>query len=362
MKRIFKYNLIALLLLVSSFSLVGCFNGSNPPKNYNADIQEVLPEDIDIDYFVAEEGVTYYSSNALSLCVSVRGHFMIMDYFSLDGDSRIYDNIYFYKDDYFYMVTGDYKDLFASLKNDDDKEYAEEEKESGYDIQINIIKTGVYKVIFDTKALKFDLVYKSEIDTPKYYTMKNCSIYSVNTNWVEMSVNPNSQEEFYISNFNIATGKTISFFSNIHTSNYIPTLKSDSQKYAKCEKTDIRIIIGGNYNVYINSKTYEVRLELVNVETADYTCVYYNGSEFINLELVNQNVPYIFTYQIEVDTKNTTSVPNFYNTHYNKYDLDIVDSPEVISGTKYSYFKEIGTYKLTINLKTFELRVELLPE
>ena len=359
MKKVFMSATFSLLLFLSVFSLVGC----NPPgpKNYNADIQEVLPQNITTEHFVVEDNVTYYTSPGFSLWMSVMGHFMVMDYFALDGDKRIYDNLYFYEDDYFYIVTDDYQDLFASLAEESDKQYAEEEKELGYDIQLNIIKPGIYKVIFDTKTLKFDLEFKSEIQTPRYYTIKNCDIYS-NSSWTEMSVNPSNQEEFYITNYYIATGKIISFFSHIHTSNYVPTLEINSQKYAKCEKSNIRIFIGGNYDVYINSKTYEVKLELTNPETADYTCVYYDGSEFINLALVDENVPYIFSYQIQVSTQNTTSVPKFYNTHYSQYKLSITNSPDVMGSGNYYYFKKIGTYNLTINLKTFELTAELLPE
>lgn len=364
MKRFFKCLIISLLVFIPAFSLVGCNFGKNPPptKDYNADIQVVSPENINTEHFEIKDNTTYYTSPGFSLWISVNGHFMNMNYFSIDGDKRIYDDLYFYEDDYFYIVTDDYVDLFASLSEESDKQYAEEEKEQGYDIQLNIIKSGIYKVIFDTKTLKFDLEYKSEIETPRYYTIKNCDIFSVTNSWLEMSINPNNTEEFYVTNYHIDTNKTISFFSHLHTSNYKPTLEVNSQKYAKSEKHSIRIFIGGNYNIYINSKTYEVRLELINVETADYTCVYYDGSDFIDLELVDSNIPYIFTYQLDVDTKYSTSLPHFYNNHYSEYKLSVVSSPELMSSGKYHYFKTIGTYKITINLKTFEISAELLPE
>lgn len=362
MKKILSI-IFSLILIVSTGSFVGCIFDATPPgpKDYNADIEVVKHEDIKTEHFVIDDNTTYYTSPGFALWMSVRGHYMCMDYFSLDGDKRIYDDLYFYEDDYFLIVTEDYNDLYASLGDEDDLQYAEEEKEAGYDIQLNIIKSGVYKVIFDTKTLLFDLEFKSEIETPRYYTIKNCSIYSVATNWVEMSVNPNNQEEFYISNFHIDTGKIISFFNYIHTSNYVPTLEKNSEKYAKCETRYIKLKIGGNYNVYINSKTYEVRLELVNVETADYTCVYYNGSEFVDLQLQDQDVRYVFTYQIDVDSK-FTKIPSFYSANYSKYELAVINSDDVrLSGGDY-YFNKIGTYKITINLKTFELMAEILPE
>lgn len=361
MKKIIIKIMFALLMFVSSITYVGCTGGDTPPKNYNADIQIVVPENITTEHFTPEENTTYYTSPGLTLCVSVNGHFMLMNYFSLDGDKRIYDNIYFYEGDYLYMNEDNASGLFASLESTADSIYATEEKEQGYDIQLNIIKTGIYKVIFDTKTLKFDLEYKADIETPKYYTMPNCDIYTVATSWIPMAVNPDNPEEFYITNFHVDTGKDINFFSHIHTSNYIPTLDNSSQKYAFCRKTNVDMLIGGNYNVYINSKTYKVRLELINPDTADYTCVYYEDGDFITLEPTDTNTPYVFNLQISVDTQ-YTSVPSFYSAGYGEYTLSVVNSPDVMSGTYDHYFKKIGTYRLTINLKTFELMAELLPE
>ena len=117
MNKKFFSIIISLLLLITSFSLVGC----GGTKDYNADIQVVSPEDITAEHFVAEEGKTYYTSPGFILSISVKGHFMLMDYFSLEGDKRVYDNLYLYEYDYFYIVTSDYKDLYASLENEDDK-------------------------------------------------------------------------------------------------------------------------------------------------------------------------------------------------------------------------------------------------
>ena len=358
MNKILLNLMLSIIMILSTFTLSGCL-GDDPadPPDYNADIEQVLPENIDTEHFVVEEGETYYTSPGFYLSMSVRGHFMIMDYFTLDGDKRIYDNIYFYENDYYYIVTDDYKDLYASLQNSSDYEYAEEEKQSGEDIQLNIVKSGIYKLIFDTKTLKFDMEYKSAITTPKYYTIPNCDIFTVATSWVEMSKNPLNQEEFYISNFHVDTGKDINFFSHIHTSNFVPTLHTDSLKYGSVRKTNITILIGGNYNVYINSKTYEVRLELTNPDTADYSCVYYDGSDFINLSLLDSNVPYVFTYTINITSK-YTSVPSFYSKCYKEYTLTTLSSPHVMSKS----FITTGTFKLNINLKTFELSVELMPE
>lgn len=227
MKKTFLCFIATLLILISGISLVGCDMGTGTPAipDYNADVQVVEPENIDVENFIAEEDTTYYTSPGFSLWMEVNGAFMEMDYFSLDGDKRVYDNLYFYVDDYFYIVTDDYKDLYASLGDSADLEYAEEEKEQGYDIQINVKKAGIYKLTFDVKTLKFDMEYKAEIETPVYYSIRNCSIYSKATSWVEMSVNPANVDEFVISNFSIGAGETVSFYNNVHVSNYKVTLR-----------------------------------------------------------------------------------------------------------------------------------------
>ena len=364
MKKKFLYFIATLFVMISGISLVGCGNGSGDPTipDYNADIQVVTPENIDAEHFVVEDSTTYYTSSGFSLWMEVNGEFMEMKYFSIDGDKRVYDNVYLYVDDYFYIVTDDFKGWYASLGDSADLEYAEEEKESGEDIQINVKKAGVYKLTFDVKTLKFDMEYKAEIQTPLYYTIKNCSIYSKATSWVEMSVNPTNNDEFVIQNFSVEAGKTISFYNHLHTSNYKVTLdESVNNKLASARKTIVTVNVGGAYNVYINRKTYVVRLELIHPDTATYSCVYYDGTDFITLQPYALDVPYIFHYQITVDKYN--SLPDFHTANYKTYDLTVVDTTDVLMGSGSNhYFKNAGTYNLIINLKTFEISAELLPE
>ena len=366
MKKKFVCFIVTLLVVINGITLVGCDGGTGEPKipDYNADIQIVAPENIETEHFVVEENTTYYTSPGFSLWMEVNGEFMKMNYFSIDGDKRVYDNLYFYVDDYFYIVTDDYDDLYASLGDSADLEYAEEEKEQGYDIQINVKKEGIYKLTFDVKTLKFDMEYKSEITTPVYYTIKNCSIYSLATSWVEMSLNPNNNDEFVINNFSVDAGKIISFYSNLHISNYKVTLDdSINNKLASARKSDVSVNVGGNYNIYINRKTYVVRMELINPDTATYSCVYYDGTDFITLEPYDISVPYIFRQRIVVTTQYTTDLPKFHTKNYKTYDFTVVDDTDVLMGSgKNYYFKHPGTYDVIINLKTFEITAELLPE
>lgn len=343
-------------ILAISLLFAGCDSfGNDTVKDYNEDIKEVLPEDITLEHFTPEENTTYYTSPGFSLWMEVNGAFLEMDYFSIEGDKRIYDNLYFYEKDYFYIVTDDYRDLYASLGDPADTEYAEEEKEQGCDIQINIKKSGIYKLSFDTKTLKFDLEYKSEIDVPRYYTIKNCSVYSTATSWVEMSASPENEEEFYISNFHIDAGEFISFFNNIHTSNYKVSLE-DGTKCAYLRDNLLYVDIGGNYDIYINAKTYEVRLALDPAQ-AEYKCIYYDGEDFIELKPYDASVPYIFHQKFTTDTK-LTSLPSFYTGSYKKYDLEVISSDLVLPSTNdYNFIKLPGEYELIINLKDFTLEV-----
>ena len=363
MKKQWAYLLAGLFTLMSGTALVGCdglFGVPAGPKDYNADIQVVAPENIDTEHFVAEEDKTYYTSPGFSLCVEVNGSFMIMDYFTLEGTKRIYDNVYLYEEDYFYIVTDDYKDLYASLGDPLDAQYAEEEKEQGYDVQINVKKAGIYKIIFDVEKLKFDMEYKAEIQTPVYYSMKNCSIYSVATSWVEMGVNPANSDEFVINNFNVEAGKIISFYNNLHVSNYKVTLEeSIDGKLAEARKALVTVNVGGAYNIYVNKKTYVVRMELLNPETASYSCVYYDGTDFIELAPYDAEVPYVYRYRIAVDKYDF--LPKFHTKNYKTYDLTVIESYFLkASGNDY-FFQQAGMYDVIVNLKTFEISVELLP-
>ncbi|MBR2612379.1 MAG: hypothetical protein IKC72_04845 [Clostridia bacterium] len=365
MKKMVLLFSAALLLLCGVMCLGGCGTGVNPPElpDYNADIEIVLPEDIMIEHFVPKEEETYYTSPGFALWLEIKGAFFEMDYFYLDGAKRVYDDLYLYEDDYFYMLTDDMKGWYASLGDSTDTQYAEEEKEVGEDIQINIKKSGIYKIIFDTETLKFDLEFLGEIDTPRYQTMKNCSVYSASTEWVEMQENPDNPDEYYIESFAIEAGKFVSFFDRTHTSNYKVTAEeSCNNKLASARDAVVTVNVGGNYNIYVNKKTYVVRLELLNPESATYSCVYYDGSEFHELTPYDVSVPYVFRQRVEVTTNYTTSLPDFHTKNYRTYDLTVLASEHLIRGTNECFFKEIGTYDIIINLKTFEISVELVAD
>ena len=102
---------------------------------------------------------------------------------------------------------------------------------------------------------------------------------------------------------------------------------------------------------------------MLNPDTATYSCVYYDGADFIELTPYEEDVPYIFRQRIVVDTQYTTSLPKFHTAKYKTYKLTVVDTANVLMGSGSSYyFKQKGTYDVIVNLKTFEISAELLPE
>lgn len=364
MKNKFLGFILGLLIVACSVSLVGCLGtGDSSTPDYNEKVVEVNVEDITNDYFIPNQDTTYYTSDELWLMAEVNGAFFEMEYFYIDGDMRVYDNLYLYKQDYFFMITGDYKYIYASLNHPFSTEYFEEEKEQGEDIQINVKKSGIYKLTFDVKTLKFDMEYKSEIETPLYYTMKNCSVYTEATSWREMSVNPANKDEFVIDNFSVTADETISFFNIVHTSNYKVTLDEKvNDKLASANKKNLTINVGGTYRIYVNSKTYVVNLELLNPDTATYNCVCYDGLNYNVLTPNDEQLPHVFSMRL-VTTENSTGLPYFLSKAYKKYDLTVIASTDVVSKVgKSCYLRKAGTYDLTINLRTFEITIEKLPE
>ena len=131
------------------------------------------------------------------------------------------------------------------------------------------------------------------------------------------------------------------------------------------------MMIGGTYNVYINSKTYVVRFELVSANADGYSAIVYKDGNFVDLELADQNVNYIYTYRYTATSDiggygvMSDDVPDIYNASYQKYNLTATDgSMSYISAYSRGgyYFKTAGTYDLTINLLNFTISIEKLPE
>lgn len=252
-----KFLVIALVLFAIPCLFAGCFGDGKVANNTT---------DLVAQSTTNEEGKTYYTCKRLSLVTEINGSYSVGRPFVLDEENewnRVYDNVYLYQGDYFYMDRTNSWEIYCTLSDPNDDEYVEIAKEGDVDIRINVKKQGIYRIVFNISTVSFDLEFKSEITTPVYEEIKGCDIYSVATKWVQMQ---KTGDEFVVNNFSVASDKFISFYShNVHTSNYKVTLAEGFENdYAKIigEKPDdlVYMKVGGTYNIYINAKTYVVRI------------------------------------------------------------------------------------------------------
>ena len=330
------------------------------------DLTQFNPDLNDDSY---ESGEEYYTSKAINLVTEIRGNYSQNRPFILDKTDdtiRIYKNIYFYQEDYFqllYTKEGSPTSyVYAILSDESDSEFAEVEyTEGGKPLQINIIKSGIYDLILDTKTLKIDMVRVSNIDTPVYETIKNCEFYIHNSindySYTEMAFNE-STNEYYLE-AQIPRGASLGFFSSSHNSRYKVIVDSavvnKTIYYHDINPDSMYANVGGTYKVYINAKTYEVRFELQNPDTASYFCqVGFNEGKLVSP--VSTETPYLFRYEFTPSAYNDyESIPSFYPELGFKYELEIIDQGDLVVGD--SLFGNGSTYTLLINLKDFTLTV-----
>ena len=361
---------IALTALAISACNLTPRGGSNgiyvPDINNSEDLSEYSEE----DYETGDE--TYYVSEYISFIMEVRGYFQINVPFTIDRDNenlRIYDDMYFYEGDFFYLMSSDYRYIWATLKNEN-TDYLTPARKQGEDVQVDVKKSGVYKIILDIKTMIMDFEYKCAIEKPYYYPFKSCDIGTLLDNQIvfsTMSVNPNNGDEFMISDYQVETGKLYSFYSGEpHTSNYKLTVAEDSKKYISPTMFETSVVFNfsGKYNIFVNNKTYQIRVEADPLSLV-YDCVVYKDDEFVALTPKDPTVPYVFEYQYEATSDVggygiiSDDVPSFYNKSYNKYELTVEESSllDKDSNGEY-YFKKKGQYLLTIDLLNLTLKVE----
>ena len=264
-KKSFLATLLFVLMAVFAFPLTACDNTSGPPKNF--DNKNITPVE-------NQEGL--YTDSTLIFCAEIRGSYKANRPFTLDAQNenlRVWDNIYLYEYDYFQMIVDESTDIFYSV-NDEDLEYVDIDDRRPQ-ATVKEGKSGIYKITFDLSTKIFDLQFKSEITNPVYEKMDGCDVYSLQSEFTPMVVNPNNSEEFMIANYSIESGTLISFYNHgeVHLSNYKVILDSANQgKYATAlEDGDkhVSFAIGGVYNLYVNPTTYALRVELTNPDTAD---------------------------------------------------------------------------------------------
>ena len=386
MKKIFALLAMALLLTVCLLSFAGCDllfdiadgddgdgdygEGEIPKIDNGEDLTEYTPE-VGEDVGFAD-GETLYTSEALDLVTEINGNYKIDRPFTLDKDNpskRIYRGIYFYAEDFFQVIY--YKDItklgqvYAILSDSTDSQYAEcRLSEQGSSYQIDIIESGIYDLILDTETFGIDMVRVGDITTPVYEKIKSCEmkihVSGSSSSYTEMTLN--SDTEDYFLQTSIPRNASIGFTSSSHNANYKTTVApeiSDTLVYwNNADKARIQVHVGGVYNVYFNAKTYVLRMELQNPDTADYFCqVGFNENNILTAK--SSATPYLFEYKFtavyEAGNPYARIIPSFYPQLGMKYSLTLIDEESLVAGD----YLEVGyTYRLTVNLKDFTLTVE----
>ncbi len=372
MKKIFIYLLVILgMLFLSSCDIFGDDIKLNengfPIIDNTLDLEEYTPK-VDDDLF---HDKSYYTSKHLNLVTYVNGNYTINRPFTIDKDDenkRIYHNIYFYVEDYFQLIY--YKNenslgnVYAILSDDSDLEYASilyTEKQNAY--EIDIVKEGIYDLILDLDTFGIDMVRVSDIDVPVYETIRSCqlNIHVSMDDHTYHNMEYNSETNEYYIEKEIPLDAAITFYSDSHNSNY--KINVEDEVIDKIIHWDdilnrARVHVGGVYKIYLHAKTYKMRIELVNPDTASYYCqVEFNKGNELNP--VDPNIPYIFEYEFVAEGKPNDPyvlIPALYPTLGFKYKLSIIDEDDLVFIDE--YVKESGTYKLTINLKDFTLKVK----
>lgn len=377
MKKLLSYLITALLLLLLCFSLAACdmfkdIGGDDEgeeglPQIDNAlDLDTYLPTpDEDGQY---TEGEDYYTSKSVDLVTEVNGNYTTARPFTLDKDDeskRIYRNIYFYEEDFFqviyYKKFGDLGKIYAALSDGTDGEYAEVENAGdGTPLQINIKKQGVYDLILDTETFAIDMVKVADIDTPVYETIKSCELNihtSESHTYSPMTLDAATNEYYILAD--IPANASIGFYNASHMGRYKMTVEWGLQNtlvyWNSTNPLQVQVHVSGTYKIYFNAKTYVLRLELQNPDTASYYCQveWQKGNE---LSPVDSATPYLFEYVVEAPEYG--ELPSFFPHLGWKYSLSLVDEGEYVLGD--NSVREGGTYKLTVNLKEFTLTVEKL--
>lgn len=357
------------LLPIAVLAMTSCalFDGGSTSKNTDFSIdnsEDLVP-------FTPEEGggdADYYQSKHLILVTEIHGSYNQMHHFRLDPDNdrkRIYDNIYFYEDDFFYVML--YKgtaftslgQIYASLSDPSDAEYGEL-VHNNTTFQINIKKDGVYRLVLDADDYSVDMERVSDIETPVYEPITTCRLY----------VHGDAEKTYTDMTLDKATGKwhvqktipvnsSISFFSASGNSHYkMDVAEGLMNRYLYLDNVNpnsAHLHMGGNFDIYFDANSYVLDLTLNNPDTASYYCQvgWREGKELSPLA----EAPYLFRHRITSTAQpgNYEKLPDFYPFLGLPFELEYVSE-----GGDYNYNKWIkvsGEFDLTVNLKEFTVTV-----
>ena len=346
----------------------GCdFGGGNSSKYSNDNLSPVATETMNEDVNV-EEGKDYYSANDICPWFECSGYFGKAEYFYIDEQNlnkRVYDNMYFYKKDYLYMLSDNMRDWYAALSDNHDTTYVEEERENGEEVYIRFKQDGIYTIKFDVETHKLDVIFKAEIVTPKYYTIKGCDFYNgADKTFTRMQQSTTNPDELYLNNVEVNMNKGVSFCSHIihmdsfkvtidpSTTTNIANIVGDRDDYVTCAIT-------GKVNIYLNKKTYVVRMEIVDKENTQYYL--WVADEKITLQQ-DATHPYIFSYEFTSTGYSDCYIcQNYYNKQVFKYtNLTFIESEDLEKAANYDlyYCTKFGVNKVIINLDTLTVSVQ----
>ena len=380
MKKKFLFLVTAFLLIINVMALVGCTfddgdsDDSGLPKIDNSVDLNTFTPTVDDDTIYREDE-TYYTSKSIDLVTEINGNYTTSRPFTLDKDNankRIYRNIYFYVEDFlqvlYYKKFGDLGRLFVIMSDTADQEYAEiEYTQQGSPLQINIIQQGIYDIILDVETFAIDLVKVGDIDTPVYETIKSCElnihVSSTDHTYTPMALDV-ATNEYYIET-EIPLNASIGFYNASHTGRYKMTVEPSLMDtlifydyYSSTKPSQVQVHVGGTYKIYFNAKTYVLRLELQNPDTAKYYCqVEWNENK--ELTAVSNATPYLFEYEFVAQGERNdpyVDIPSFFPKLGMAYDLSVIDVDGFVAYDE--YITESGTYLLTINLKEFTLTIK----
>ena len=380
MKKKFLFLVTAFLLIINVMALVGCTfddgdsDDSGLPKIDNSVDLNAFTPTVDDDTIYREDE-TYYTSKSIDLVTEINGNYTTSRPFTLDKDNankRIYRNIYFYVEDFlqvlYYKKFGDLGRLFVIMSDTADQEYAEiEYTQQGSPLQINIIQQGIYDIILDVETFAIDLVKVGDIDTPVYETIKSCElnihVSSTDHTYTPMALDV-ATNEYYIET-EIPLNASIGFYNASHTGRYKMTVEPSLMDtlifydyYDSTKPSQVQVHVGGTYKIYFNAKTYVLRLELQNPDTAKYYCqVEWNENK--ELTAVSNATPYLFEYEFVAQGERNdpyVDIPSFFPKLGMAYDLSVIDVDGFVAYDE--YITESGTYLLTINLKEFTLTIK----
>ncbi len=360
----------AILIPLMAISLSGCGllpggggdGGSMKPVDSSA-----LPSEIE-----PEEGEEYYKADDISLWLECSGYYTSMSYFYLDEENpnqRVYDNLYFYEKDYFFCMSKNMKDWYAKLSDNHDTTYVEEELAEGEEYHIDIKADGIYTVKFDMETKRFDVIYKAEIVTPKFYEIKKCQVLS-NSKYTQMEANPANPDELQVKNIELNHAKGITFYQtpNRFRVTIDPASTGVVSIIGKTRDDYISVNIDGAANLYLNRKTYVARAELVDPDQTTFKFTTLNDAK--DALIVQEPAhPYLFTYDLVVENAYTAIDDlSFYDFHVNKYEFNLISGGEYLreytspsTGKTYLYYNEAGTYRLSYDVLHLTMGIERLP-